>query len=334
MMMVTTSVPARICLAGESLDWLAGGGSVVATIPLRTRVTAWRAGPPGQLVLTSGVPLNQTQLVEPGSHGEYSDVAPNHFMSAAAQTALSPGSGQGIVLTASTEIPVGAGVASSAAITLAVAAASLGLANGLEPDLQLVCAKARKAEVDDLRSGAGWMDFLACGYGGLNSLTCGVEPSVRPLREALGVAILLIDTLERRSTRKVIEESGERWRRGDSHIKEYINRMTRLVEGMDSALAIEPIDHEKVGSLLSEAQWHLRNLMRCSTTLIDECITRLLKVGVFGAKLTGSGHGGCLFALLPHDRVFPAIATVNDLPVCAFAFRDLEPDGLQCSFVQ
>ncbi|HUZ27475.1 MAG TPA: hypothetical protein VMV07_27305 [Streptosporangiaceae bacterium] len=41
---VTASVPGRICLAGESLDWMTGGSSVTAAIPLRTQVTAWQAG--------------------------------------------------------------------------------------------------------------------------------------------------------------------------------------------------------------------------------------------------------------------------------------------------
>ena len=33
----TASVPGRICLAGESLDWMTGGNSVTAAVPLRTR---------------------------------------------------------------------------------------------------------------------------------------------------------------------------------------------------------------------------------------------------------------------------------------------------------
>lgn len=53
----TASVPGRICLAGESLDWMTGGNSVTAAVPLRTRVTAWRAAGSDALALISGPPL-------------------------------------------------------------------------------------------------------------------------------------------------------------------------------------------------------------------------------------------------------------------------------------
>jgi hypothetical protein len=62
----TASVPGRICLAGESLDWMTGGNSVTAAVPLRTRVTAWRAAGSDALALISGPPLYRTRLVPAG----------------------------------------------------------------------------------------------------------------------------------------------------------------------------------------------------------------------------------------------------------------------------
>jgi hypothetical protein len=56
------SVPGRICLAGEAVDWMTGGASVTAAIPLYTRVSAWRASGADALALTSGAPLYRTRV--------------------------------------------------------------------------------------------------------------------------------------------------------------------------------------------------------------------------------------------------------------------------------
>jgi galactokinase len=46
------------------------------------------------------------------------------------------------------------------------------------------------------------------------------------------------------------------------------------------------------------------------------------------AKLTGSGHGGCLFALAPLDAIGPVLAALRDLPVRVLVFTTGEPHGV------
>lgn len=60
---VTASAPGRLCLAGESLDWMTGGSSVVAAVPLRTRVSAWWAPGGDALALSSGAPVHRTRVL-------------------------------------------------------------------------------------------------------------------------------------------------------------------------------------------------------------------------------------------------------------------------------
>ncbi|GAA1894324.1 hypothetical protein [Streptantibioticus ferralitis] len=116
---VTVSVPGRLCLAGESLDWMTGGSSVVAAVPLRTRVTAWRAVGSTALALTSGTPLFRTRLVSVAkAAGRHYDGHVLDHMQAAARVSLKQAEQiAGLVLTASTELPVAAGLSSSAALT-------------------------------------------------------------------------------------------------------------------------------------------------------------------------------------------------------------------------
>jgi galactokinase len=161
---VQASVPGRICLAGESLDWMTGGASVTAAIPLHTRVSAWRAEGSDALALTSGAPLYRTRLIPAAraAAGIY-DRDDLDYMQAAVRVTLPRAADlAGMVLTASTDLPVGAGVSSSAALTLAVVAALVVLCDGTTPDLIRACALARQAEDSELGTGAGWMDFLAC----------------------------------------------------------------------------------------------------------------------------------------------------------------------------
>jgi hypothetical protein len=87
----------------------------------------------------------------------------------------------------------------------------------------------------------------------------------------------------------------------------------------------------EAGRLLSAAHALLRDQVACSTPLIDECVSRVLAAGAYGAKLSGSGHGGCLFALVPDDAVAPVLASVAGLPVHAVALPRSDPSGLACA---
>ncbi len=58
---------------------------------------------------------------------------------------------------------------------------------------------------------------------------------------------------------------------------------------------------EKLGSLLNEHQVNLRKHKRISTPKIDRMIEAALEAGALGAKINGSGGGGCMFAYAPKD---------------------------------
>lgn len=71
----------------------------------------------------------------------------------------------------------------------------------------------------------------------------------------------------------------------------------------------------------------------CSTPLIEQCVTRCLEAGAYGAKLTGSGHGGCLFALVPRDRLAAVIGAVDSLPVRHLVLDDTDSRGVECTLL-
>jgi len=103
------------------------------------------------------------------------------------------------------------------------------------------------------------------------------------------------------------------------------------VEALTAVLHSPQPDYREGGRLLSAAHALLRDQVACSTPLIEECVSRVLAAGAYDAKLSGSGHGGCLFALVPDDTVAAVLASVTDLPVHAVALPRSDPAGLACT---
>jgi galactokinase len=74
----------------------------------------------------------------------------------------------------------------------------------------------------------------------------------------------------------------------------------RDITGVARKLLCEsPLDHHRVGHLLSEHQAVLRDVLRISTPKIDRMIDAAVGAGAYGGKINGSGGGGCMFAYAP-----------------------------------
>lgn len=71
----------------------------------------------------------------------------------------------------------------------------------------------------------------------------------------------------------------------------------------------QPLDHHKIGALLNQHQSILRQILKISTPKIDAMINSALDNGAYGAKINGSGGGGCMFAYAPEnpEKVLSAV---------------------------
>jgi galactokinase len=144
--------------------------------------------------------------------------------------------------------------------------------------------------------------------------------------------VVLIDTRQARTTTAVLDSKRTRFRGGERAMVEYAQQAAGVVDALTEALTATVVDYQEVGRLLNAGQDLLRDKVRCSTDLIDACVRRVLAAGAVGAKLTGSGHGGCLFAAVPEDALSGVLQAVADLPVHAVALPTTEPHGLISSF--
>ncbi|MEG8181240.1 hypothetical protein GZH49_22290 [Nocardia terpenica] len=326
---VTASAPGRICLAGESLDWMTGDPSIVSAIPMRTTVTVYSSHRPGPVQLRAAAPLWMSRTTAVEQLGDYTGDELDHLQ-ASVRVVARRGARRlaGTVIESSTTLPIAAGVSSSAAVTVAAAAALLLVADRTLPHPDTVATMAFRAESIELHTGAGWMDFLACTYGGVRQVFPGQHPRAAKVADGIAVPIVLIDTGQRHCTARVLASKRERFHAKEPGIRHYAHRAPALVADMAAALDTEHPDYPAIGALITRAHRLLADRVRCSTPLIEECITRCLTAGAYGAKVSGSGHGGCLFALVGWDALEPVRAALAELPVRVTVFTASDAHGV------
>jgi galactokinase len=74
------------------------------------------------------------------------------------------------------------------------------------------------------------------------------------------------------------------------------------------------IDRKRIGALMNEHHSILSGICRISTEKIDTMVKAALDAGAYGAKINGSGGGGCMFAYAPEntEKVFNAIKKISE----------------------
>jgi mevalonate kinase len=198
------------------------------------------------------------------------------------------------------QIPPGAGLSSSAAVTLA-SLAGVAAYMGTPLSVAEVCALAYEVEAKDLATGAGQMDFYSCALGGIVYLNCSEVPPdpLERFRLDRQLRLLIGDTRTSRSTKASISRKRERWERGESDIHKYFALTVRAVDEIRTILANAPEDLSSLGNVVSLCHGYLRDYLKVSTHVIDTAVDLCRASGAVGAKLTGAGLGGCFFALMP-----------------------------------
>jgi galactokinase/mevalonate kinase-like predicted kinase len=98
----------------------------------------------------------------------------------------------------------------------------------------------------ELDIGAGWMDYLACAYGGVNAINSSTPPRITRIADTLGAPLVLVDTLERRSTRSVLAAKRAQLTSRDPAMLSYVARTTELATAMTRELTwgTEEVENE------------------------------------------------------------------------------------------
>jgi mevalonate kinase len=299
-------------LAGEDIDWISGP-AILCAINLRVSATVVALPPATDaLILNSADPFSVEQRVPLAEIGRYQQ-HPMDYVHAAVKTLVR----QGLALTPlhiaiSSQLPPNAGLSSSAAVSLAtLAALNVFFRLGLS-DLD-ICALATQVESAELKTGAGQMDHYACGLGGLLYLNCQTVPpsSLEQYQLPSPLTILIADTMLRRHTSDVIRLKRQRYAQSEPAIMAYVKHTEETIAQMRDLLRQSELDLCELGKLVSLCHSYLKNYMLVSNDLLDSCVETCLRYGAIGSKLTGTGMGGCIFALIADSdisRVYHALA--------------------------
>ena len=190
------------------------------------------------------------------------------------------------------ELPAGAGLGSSAALSVAILRA-LAVAAGRRLALADELALGRRLEAIFHGNPSG-IDPAAAILGGCFRFTRGEPPMVTPLRVPRPLPLVVGYTGRGRSTGAVVAGLRARWEGDRAAYERRFDEVAGLVA--EGAAAVESGDLAGLGRTFDENQ-RLLETLGVSAPEVECLVAAARGAGAFGAKLTGGGGGGAVIAV-------------------------------------
>jgi D-glycero-alpha-D-manno-heptose-7-phosphate kinase len=211
---------------------------------------------------------------------------------------------RGLTLTTRSDSPVGAGIAGSSAMNIAVIAALNAFTHShLDDEAILELAQNVEAQVIHVPTGA--QDYRPALYGGVSAVELSVTGARRvPLTvdpAALASRVVLAYTGATRNSGINNWDMMKRHIDGDTAVVAAFAQIATIARQMRDTL--ERGDWAATGAALA-AEWNNRKQLAPGVTTpdIDALLVRAVGAGAWAGKVCGAGGGGCLFCLTPPDR--------------------------------
>jgi mevalonate kinase len=325
--MVASSAPGKVYLFGEHAV-VYGEPAIPCAIDRRARVTVESRSDDRLRVHAADLSLDGFVVEYDGSTDAAPDVdadetlvrAAMGYVDAAVEQAreAADAPGAGFDVTVESDIPLGAGLGSSAAVTVAgIDAAARELGAPLDPEA--VADRAYRAEAAVQDGGASRADTFCSAVGGAvrvegddcRSLDAPDLPLVVGFDGGAG------DTGELVAR---VRDLRDRY----GFAADTVASIGDLVRAGERALNAD--DREELGRLM-DVDHGLLSALGVSARSLDAMVWAARDAGAYGAKLTGAGGGGCIVALAPDGA---ALTAIESTPDCESAFRAaLDRDGVR-----
>lgn len=329
--MITYSAPGRVNLIGEHTDYN-GGFALPIALPQRTTVTFTPADT-NAIVVHSDQADTTVRIgldTAPGDITGWAGYPAGVIWSLRRAGYPVPGGAMAI----RSDVPIGSGLSSSAALECAVLGA-IAAATGTRIDRLEQARIAQRAENDYVGAPTGLLDQLASLFGapGCALLIDFRDLAVRSVPfDPDGVALLVIDSRARHqhvggeyaARRASCERAAADL--GVSSLRE-ATRLDGISDPVDARRARHVLTENRrvldfvaalgesnlaaVGDSMNASQASMRDDFEITTPHIDLIADTAVRAGALGARMTGGGFGGCVIALVPQDRVGDVTATVR-----------------------
>lgn len=334
--MVVVRAPGRVNLIGEHTDY--NGGFV---LPMAIDRAVWMALSPRDDRMIDIYSINYGERsqfsldhIERGDHGWVEYVKGVAWSLQEAGNALR---GWNAVMWG--DVPLGAGLSSSAALEMAVVSSFISVSDFTLSETEMALI-GQRAENKWVGVNCGIMDQLisSSGKAGYALLIDCRFLSKKPVPIPPDTTVVILDT----TTRRGLESSAYNERRaqceagaklfGVSHLRDVtveefesrageLDEMTRkrcrhvITENArteQAAVALENGDAHLFGQLMNESHASLRDDFQVSCRELDVMAECAWKVpACLGARMTGAGFGGCAVALVQRDGAQQFVSTVE-----------------------
>jgi mevalonate kinase len=194
----------------------------------------------------------------------------------------------GIHIQIDSEIPLGAGLGSSSACCVAGAAAIFKLFGNISREEVLKLAIEAERTIFENTSGA---DCTVCTYGGI--MEYDKNKGFKKIEHEPNFQLVIINSNMEHSTQSMVSKVKEFENKNKEEFSKLSNLESKLVE--DVLKLVKENKIQEIGQKMNQNQEYLENI-----GISNKELTKMIKIGQessFGAKITGSGGGGCIFAL-------------------------------------
>ena len=194
----------------------------------------------------------------------------------------------GIDIKVESDIPLGVGLGSSSACCVAGAAAISRLFKDTTKKEILEMAIEAEKTIFENTSGA---DCTVCTYGGI--MEYDKKNGFTKIESQPNFHLVIANSNTEHSTKSIVARVIEFKEKNEDEFSRLCNNESRLVEDVLKLLKINNV--KELGKKIAENQKYLETIGVSNNKLRD-----MIQVGQkisFGAKITGAGGGGCIFAL-------------------------------------
>ena len=291
-------IPGRICILGDKVDLL-GKPVIAMAIDLMMRIN-FKVRSDNKIVFYSHNTKEKTKFELGSSPSQDIDLGYWSVLYERLKDRIS----HGFYMDVDSDIPIGCGLSTSAAVSVGFLRA-INTAYNLNLTASEIAELAYLGENNDLGIQCGRMDQYSIAYGGVTFIHTDENPRV----EILGInelPIVVGDSMEERKASLVLNRIKRQIREKDKTTLEAFKIIEECVFKGKKVLLKR--DFIKLGELM-DTQQRQEKILKAESEKIRKLCEAAKDAGALGAKQMGAGGGGCMLAICPgtQDEVAKAI---------------------------